>query len=141
MRHGACVSFQQKAAGCQDVSRLAVEQSDRANVLRQSFLAEREHVFGCADAFEEGGGCFVDAAVGRLRGENHCDEQRVGIVPSQLALGMGVGCLQARVKAIDRGGGHKRGVQKCKGGRFFVANLLVAVSGFGVHFSFDEGCA
>ena len=81
VRNDAGVSIDEKAAGRHDVACFAVEQSDRANVSRQFCLAEREHFFRRADTLEKGGGRFVDAAVGRLRGEDDGNKQRVGIVP------------------------------------------------------------
>src|SRR5690606_24878876 len=68
---------------------LGVEQADRADVLLQPLLAERDHLRGRRHPLEKLARGAVDAGVARPRGKDDGDEQRVGIDTVQLGLRIG----------------------------------------------------
>ena len=78
-----------------NVAGLGVEQADGLDVLLQSVLAQREHVRRRADFLNRLRGGLVDALVGRLRREDHGDQELEGIAVVQFGGRVGVGRAQA----------------------------------------------
>ncbi|MCY1401906.1 hypothetical protein D9M71_170330 [compost metagenome] len=75
LRHFAGMALDQQAAGFDHVFRFAVVQADGLDVLRQSLDTQgMDRCRGIGDREQFGGG-LVDADVGRLRRENHGNQQ------------------------------------------------------------------
>ena len=85
------------------VLRLAAIEPDGLDELAHAFFAERDHLLRRVGGGEQRGRRLVDAGIGRLRGENDGDEQRVGIDVFQLGLRRGAGFLEAAEGFCDFG--------------------------------------
>src|SRR5690606_30820885 len=95
VRDLTAVLLDQDAAGLDDVLRLASVQADGLDVLRQPLDAQRIDRFRrVGDRVQLGGG-LVDADIGGLRREDHCNQQLEWSVVGQLCLGLGVVLMEA----------------------------------------------
>ncbi|MNN64222.1 hypothetical protein D3C81_1796530 [compost metagenome] len=78
LRHLTAMQLHQHAAGLDDILRLAVVQTDSLDVLGQALDAERMNRRRGVGYREQLGRGFIDADIGRLRREDHCDQQFEG---------------------------------------------------------------
>ena len=79
VRHLTAMLLDQRPAERDHVLGLRIEETDGLDVLLEPRLAEREHCGRRLDLGEERLGRLVDALVGRLRGEDHGDQKRIGV--------------------------------------------------------------
>ena len=84
------------------VLRLLAEEPDGLDMLDQPVFAKREHLFGAVGHREEPARRLVDAGIGRLRRQRHCDHQRVGVDVVQLALGLRFALVEPAEHFADR---------------------------------------
>lgn len=82
---------------------LGVEQADRLDMLFQSVLAERNHLRGRFDLFEQPPRRLVDADIGGLRRQGDRDDQLEGVARFQLGFRMGIVRRQPGIKFDDVG--------------------------------------
>ena len=67
-----------------------VEESDGPDVPLQPVLPQRHHLLGRFDLLEQFFGGLVDADVGRLRGQHHGNQQRIGVYIGKLGFRRGI---------------------------------------------------
>jgi len=84
--HASTMLGDQPLGECDDVLGLHVEQPDGSDVPLQPILAQRDHLLRGLHRFEQLLGGFVDADIGRLGGEHHRDQQRIGIDVGQFGF-------------------------------------------------------
>ncbi len=89
-RHLAAVTLQQDGAGLDDVLGLGVEQANGLDVLLEPVHPEIQHRLRGVGHRIELVGCLVDADIGRLRREQHSDQQLKRRVEVELCGGVGV---------------------------------------------------
>ena len=80
----AAVPFDEHPGRRDDVPGLGAPQSDRPDVAGEAFLAEREHRLRRPGDAEQRPGRLVDALVGRLRRQDHRDQELVGRAIAEL---------------------------------------------------------
>lgn len=85
------------------ILRLHVEQADRLDVLFQSLLTERYHLFGCLHLLEQSPCGLVDPDVGRLGGKRDRHQQRIRVHIGKLGLGCWIVFGQTAVEFEDIG--------------------------------------
>ena len=93
----------QNLRGLHDVLGLLAIKTNRLDVIRQRINPEVEHFLRRIRHFEQRGGGFVNTLVGRLRGQCHSHNERIGVDVVKFALWFGVPVLKARENLADRG--------------------------------------
>src|SRR5690606_14226911 len=100
-----------------------IEQADRLDVVAHTFLAELEHRLRRRRRGKERGRCLVDAGIGRLRRQDHGNEQLERRAEGKLRLGRGIRAGETLVDLLALRCIHRRSVS-----RLAVAQLRSASS-------------
>ncbi|VXA85183.1 hypothetical protein AERO8C_20333 [Aeromonas veronii] len=95
LRHLAAVALQQDGAGLDDVLGLGVEEANGLDVLLEPVHPEIQHCLRGVGHRIELVGRLVDADIGRLRREQHSNQQLERRVEVELCGGVGVVCPQS----------------------------------------------
>ena len=101
LRHFAAEPLDQHPAQGDHVLCLGVEQADGPDVVFEAVLAQRQHFFRRAGDSEQRFRRLVHAFVGRLRRQDHGDQQGEGIGVMQFPLRLRVGGAQAGEEFVD----------------------------------------
>src|SRR5204862_2418113 len=75
LRNLSIMLVDKETAGSDGIFRLHAVEADTLNVLLESGRAERKDRLGCVGSTVKLARGNVDAFIGRLRRQNHCDEQ------------------------------------------------------------------
>lgn len=90
LRYAALMALDQEPGHGDDVSRLGPPQADGPYEGADLFLAERDHARRRVGDGEQWPCRLVDTDIGRLRGKDHGDEQRIGIAIMQFGPRRGI---------------------------------------------------
>lgn len=84
-----------------DILGLALVKADGLDVLAHGIFTQSQHFCRCIGNGKQAFGGFVDAGIGCLRGQNHSDQQRVGVDMLQLSLGFRLDGMKGGKQRFD----------------------------------------
>ena len=97
----AAILVDQLLAEFDDVLGFVPVQADRFDMLNQTLLAQRDHLFGRVGDGKKGRRRPVHPLIGRLRGQRHGDNQREGVGMIQLSLRLGAVIAEPREHLVN----------------------------------------